>query len=127
MALAVVVASCAPTSVSTSHGDPPAVIVGTVLAGPTCPVVQEPPDPACADRAVEGAEIVVLAADGTEVARVRSDREGHFRVEVGPGDTYQVVPQPVEGLMGTAEPVEVAPIDFGDQVEITLSYDTGIR
>lgn len=125
--LLVVVAGCRPQPVSEPHGDPPALVVGRVVAGPTCPVVQDPPDPECADRPVAGAVIVVLGEGGQEVVRASSDQEGAFTLELGPGAVYTLVPQPVEGLLGTAEPVEVAPRDFGERISVTIVYDTGIR
>ena len=74
---------------------------GTVVAGPTCPVVTEPPTPGCADRPVADAELVITTLDGTAVARATSDAEGAFAASLAPGD-YRLEPQPVEGLMGTA-------------------------
>jgi hypothetical protein len=126
ISLLVVVAGCR-QPVSEPHGDPPALVAGRVVAGPTCPVVQDPPDPECADRPVGGAVIVVLDEEGREVTRATSDEEGTFNFELGPGAAYTLVPQPVEGLLGTAEPVEVAPQDFGERIEVTIVYDTGIR
>ena len=87
--LLVVGASCRPAPVSEPHGDPPALVVGRVVAGPTCPVVQDPPDPGCADRPVAGAVIVVLDEEGREVTRATSDQEGAFTFELGP-----VLPSP---------------------------------
>lgn len=110
-------------------GDPvPAdsTVSGTVVAGPTCPVVTDPPDPACADRPVEGAVLVVTTLDGAEVARTTSDADGRFSLILAPG-AYRLVPQPVEGLMGTAEPIGFA-VEFGTPVlELGVGYDTGIR
>jgi hypothetical protein len=101
-------------------------ITGIVTAGPVCPVVREPPDPACDDRPVAGAEIVVRNASGETVARVRSAEDGTFSVAVEAG-RYELVPQPVEGLMGTAAPVEVTVEDGPASEPIQISYDTGIR
>ena len=99
---------------------------GTVVAGPTCPVVTDPPDPSCADRSVEGAQLVVTTLDGTEVDRATSDADGAFAIALAPG-AYRLVPQPVEGLMGTAEPMEFS-VEWGMLIpELTVSYDTGIR
>ena len=99
---------------------------GTVVAGPTCPVVTDPPDPSCADRPVEGAVLVVTTADGTEVDRATSDAEGAFAIALAPG-AYRLEPQPVEGLMGTPEPIEFS-VEWGMLIpELTVSYDTGIR
>ncbi len=117
--LAVVVTACSGTS--------PDVRVfpvdGFVHAGPTCPVEQNPPDPACADRPVPDAELVVLDDVGNEVARVRSDAAGRFRLDL-PAGKYTLVPQPVEGLLGTA-----AEFDFAvpAAAPLDVAYDTGIR
>jgi len=97
-----------------------------VLAGPTCPVVTDPPDPDCADQPVQGALLIVEDVAGVEVARVRSDADGHFAVELAPG-SYRLVPQPVEGLMGTAPALEFG-VELGQPAApLTVSYDTGIR
>ena len=109
-------------------GDPlpsGAAVRGTVTAGPTCPVVTDPPDPACADRPVGGAVLVVYGANGAEVDRVTSDADGGFALELVPG-SYRLVPQPVEGLMGTAEAVEFT-VEYGAVQELSVVYDTGIR
>jgi hypothetical protein len=101
-------------------------ITGIVTAGPVCPVVSEPPDPECEDRPVAGAEIVLRDASGDEVARARSAEDGSFSISVAPG-RYELTPQPVEGLMGTAAPVEVTVVDGVPGERIEIGYDTGIR
>ena len=104
---------------------PGAVVTGSVVSGPSCPVMTEPPDPACDDRPVADAEIVIVSEAGNEVARVRTDGEGRFSVELEAGE-YRLVPQPVEGLMGTAP--EVGIVVHETDVDVGLSsYDTGIR
>lgn len=105
---------------------PDSNVTGTVTAGPTCPVVTDPPDPSCADRPVEGAVLVVATLDGVEVARATSDADGRFAVSLAPG-AYRLEPQPVEGLMGTAATIEFS-IELGNPTaELLVSYDTGIR
>lgn len=101
-------------------------VIGTVTAGPTCPVVTDPPDPSCADRPVEGAVLVVATPDGVEVARTTSDGDGRFALSLAPG-AYRLEPQPVEGLMGTAAPIEFSVELGGPTTELLVSYDTGIR
>jgi hypothetical protein len=101
-------------------------IRGVVVAGPTCPVVTDPPDPDCADRPVAGALLVVFDGDGDEVARVTSAVDGAFAIALPPG-AYRIVPQPVEGLMGTASELDVL-VETGEPPEeLAIAYDTGIR
>ena len=98
-------------------------IAGQALAGPTCPVVK-PGDPNCNDRPVAGATILIRDATGTVVAQMTTDAVGRFQVSLPPGD-YRVEPQPVEGLMGGAEGIDVTV--GGTFKEVQISYDTGIR
>ena len=98
---------------------------GTVTAGPTCPVVQDPPDAACADRPVDGASIWIRDATGAVYSDLVTDSDGRFAVRL-PQGRYTVEPQPVDGLLGTA-----APQDFeagpNQTVDLVVRYDTGIR
>jgi hypothetical protein len=123
-ALLLVLAGCsAPGGPSPDAG----ALRGNVLAGPTCPVVTDPPDPGCADRAVAGAILVVVDAAGNEVARATSRADGSFSTALSPG-AYRLVAQPVEGLMGT--PAEIAfSIEAGEPqtAVVDVAYDTGIR
>lgn len=101
-------------------------VSGLVTAGPTCPVVTDPPDPSCADRPVEGAVLVVTTLAGVEVTRTTSDADGRFTFSLAPG-AYRLEPQPVEGLMGTADPMEFT-VELGvPALDLLVGYDTGIR
>ncbi|MEX0710478.1 MAG: carboxypeptidase-like regulatory domain-containing protein [Chloroflexota bacterium] len=99
---------------------------GVVTAGPTCPVVTDPPDPDCADRTVAGAVQVVNDAAGVEVARATAGADGTFSIELAPG-AYRVVAQPVEGLMGTPAPIDLQVEAGQPMTELQVVYDTGIR
>ncbi len=110
-------AACAPTEATVG-------VPVTVLAGPTCPVISDPPDPACDDRPVDGAELLVIGANGQQVASVRSDAQGRAELRLAEG-SYTVLPQPVEGLMGTA--AEVTLVVTASPEAVVISYDTGIR
>lgn len=101
-------------------------ISGIATAGPVCPVVTDPPNPACADRPVVAAVLVVTDLNGSEIARTVTDADGRFSIELAPG-AYRLVAQPVEGLMGTAAPVELRVEAEGPLTDIQVSYDTGIR
>jgi hypothetical protein len=97
------------------------------VAGPTCPVEREPPDPACAPRPVAGAQVVVTPADGREIAVATgvTDARGMLRLQVPVGE-YLVGASEVEGLMGRPEPVPVT-IVANQTASVTIEYDTGIR
>jgi hypothetical protein len=101
-------------------------VSGMVTAGPTCPVETDPPNPACAERPVAGAELVILDQDGTEVLRATTLEDGTFTIQLVPG-SYHLIPQPVAGLMGTAPPIDFV-VDAGQPVsDLQVTYDTGIR
>jgi hypothetical protein len=129
LALALVLAACAvgagTASTTTTLPGPVGEVAGRVLAGPVCPVETDPSDPACADRPMRGAVIVVTLLDGSPVASVTSDAAGHFSLSLPPA-TYRFTPQPVEGLLGTAAPVDVV-IGVGATTDLVVMYDTGIR
>jgi hypothetical protein len=101
-------------------------VSGRVTAGPTCPVVTNPPDPACAERPVAGAVLLISDRNGREVGRVTAGEDGGFTLQLAPG-AYRLVPQPVEGLMGTAAPIDFDVEAGQPMTEVQVSYDTGIR
>jgi hypothetical protein len=106
-------------------GPGPASVTIQLVAGPTCPVETDPPDPNCAPRPVVGAEVVVRAPDGSELARGVAGQDGSLPISL-PEGTYWLDPQPVEGLMGTASGIAFRVLS-GEQAMYTLYYDTGIR
>ncbi len=102
-----------------------ATITGRLVAGPTCPVETDPPDPACAPHAVPDAEVVVSLTDGGEI-RTHSDQDGAFRVMIPPGEAT-ITFGAVDGLMAGPDPVTVG-IAANQQLELGyIAYDTGIR
>ncbi|HEX5578566.1 MAG TPA: carboxypeptidase-like regulatory domain-containing protein [Candidatus Limnocylindria bacterium] len=126
--LMVVVAGCAPGSSRSEAASPSAQtgrLAGIAVAGPTCPVVTDPPQSGCEDRPVEGARLVIVNDEGDQVATATTGPDGRFRVDL-PAGGYELQPQPVDGLMGIAPPSSVT-IKIGDPTQVTISYDTGIR
>lgn len=102
-----------------------AVVTGRTIAGPTCPVETDPPDPDCAPRVVPDAEIVAALSDGTEV-RARSDEDGSFRFVLPPGAVI-ITFAAVEGLMNVPDPIN-ATVREGQTLDLSdVTYDTGIR
>ena len=125
IALALLVAACGGLSAPAQLVDPGTGVAITAVAGPTCPVETNPPDPACAPRPVAGATILILAGPGTTVATLVTDATGTARVALRPGE-YVVAAQPGAGMMGTPEPQDVTVV-AGKLTPVALAYDTGIR
>ena len=88
-----------------------------------CPVVQE--GIPCPDQPVASRLDLHHRRRREVIAEVVTDADGLYSVELRPG-SYRVTPQFVEGLMGTAAPVEVTIIAASTTV-LDFSYDTGIR
>ena len=97
----------------------------TAVSGPHCPVVSDPPDPACEPRPVADASVIIRDARGREVVPAATDPSGVLFIELVSGD-YVVEAQPVDGFMGTPAAVQVTVVD-GAATPVDLQYDTGIR
>ena len=102
-------------------------MTGAITAGPVCPVEQDPPDPRCAPRPVEGAVIVATNASGQEVGRTTSAADGSYELVVSETGTVLITALPVAGLAQPPEPVSVTFVIPGEVDHIDLVYDTGIR
>ena len=101
-------------------------VVGTVLAGPQCPVQHDPPEPGCEDQPVTNVPIFVGPALGDGlVPMTYTDNSGMFRLSLVPGD-YVVTGQSLDEYGGTPEIIEVT-VTAGTLIEINLYYDTRIR
>lgn len=101
-------------------------ISGTVLLGPTCPVMRNPPDPQCADKPYSVALEVTTINGSNIIANLFSDSQGKFKVNIAPGEyTIKSVnkssPYPRCSSNGN---VSVRKNVF---TEIIVSCDTGIR
>jgi hypothetical protein len=110
----------------TAAGGPP-MVIGTVTAGPVCPVEKMPPDPRCAPRPVAGAVIVATGADGHEAGRATSAADGSYELTLTETGTVLLTGLPVQGLMGQPQPVQVTVSSPGAVERVDLQYDTGIR
>jgi hypothetical protein len=105
--------------------DAPATIDVRLVAGPVCPVEQNPPDPNCAPRPVVNAEVILRDPAGAEVGRGVSDAEGRVVFSV-PAGAYYLEPAAVTGYMGQAAEQALSVLG-GSASNIVLAYDTGIR
>jgi hypothetical protein len=115
-----------PTPVVSPAGPPP-VVVGTVTAGPVCPVERSPAPPNCAPRPVAGAVVIASDANGDELARTTSAADGTYRLTVGQTGRVVITGLPVTGLTRAPAPATVTLDGPGAVVQVNLEYDTGIR
>lgn len=117
-----IVAACTPQS-----GSGQRQVEGRAVAGPTCPVEPASPQPGqCQPRPVAGATLVISDANGTRVASVVTQDDGSWKVSLDDG-SYSIDPQPVDGIMGTAPPVDFTVGEGQPDEPVVIEYDTGIR
>lgn len=98
-------------------------IEGTVLRGPTCPVVREN-DP-CPDQPF-AAPFYVFGEKGKDIATFQSDEQGHFRVALDPGE-YAIVPDESAPILFPKNQRKTVVVHQNQFTEVTLLFDTGIR
>lgn len=100
-------------------------IEGVVLAGPTCPVERNPPEPGCEDRPIS-TPLVAVNLDTERSARITPDDDGTFRIQLVEG-TY-VIRQPggasTPPTCSETEPIVVVAHAY---TKVTVRCDTGIR
>lgn len=90
--------------------------------GPICPVQTYPNS--CPDEPFS-ALFHVFDEAGTEVTTFQSDEQGHFRVELSPGEYNIIVDESVAFLQRQqSKKVIVSENEF---TSVTLLFDTGIR
>jgi hypothetical protein len=122
--------SCEFSECPTATSTPPVTtgagtVAGTVLYGPTCPVMRDPPDPRCADKPY-AADLVLTTADGLKsIQTFRSDIDGSFTLSIEPG-SYAIHGAP----SGKAFPrcnSEVFQVVKDKTAAVTVQCDSGIR
>jgi hypothetical protein len=129
LGLAMTVAAC---GTDPSGSAPDSGVIGTVVAGPGCPVDQQPiegqPEQrpgVCEERPVQADVRVLQVRSGRVVATVRSTAEGRFRIELPAGRYELQALRPADrSAAGPPRLVVVRPHELS---EATLQFDTGIR
>lgn len=127
------------TSTSGTHGTPapkptpkpvPAPagtsgVDGTVTIGPTCPVQQDPPDPACADKPYETTLVLASTIIGKNGGvLIKSDAQGHFSSDLGPG-TYTIRAQS-SAMLPRLSPITFT-VEANKRTKLNVQFDSGIR
>jgi|SRR3989344_8676138 len=97
---------------------------GTVLLGPTCPVLRDPPDPQCADKPYATAIVVYRANSTSPFLLGNSNANGAFTLALPPG-SYTLQAKGGATLPRCNEVSVVVPTS--GYVTTNISCDTGIR
>jgi hypothetical protein len=97
---------------------------GEVALGPTCPLIHDPPDPACADKPYATLVSIYRQSDTAHAfASTRSDEAGNFKVSLPPGEYVVGAGESMLPRCGEVS-VTVSPEGYATT---TISCDTGIR
>lgn len=100
-------------------------ISGTVLLGPTCPVMRDPPDPECNDKPYQTTITVARASSPALVfARTESAANGTFRVSLPPGE--YVIHASGGAVLPRCGDVSIS-VGSNTYAKVDISCDTGIR
>lgn len=97
---------------------------GTVLLGPTCPVMRDPPDPQCADKGYATTIDARRDSSSSVFATGKSETDGVFEFALPPG-SYTL--SAIGGkMLPRCNEVSVVVLP-GEYAEVAISCDTGIR
>ena len=101
-------------------------IKGTVLLGPTCPVLRNPPDPQCADKPYQTA-LSLTTPDGLKVLQYfSSDSTGKFSIDVSPGN-YMIRQTVGIASYPRCRSTGIISVQANTYTQSTVYCDTGIR
>ena len=100
-------------------------IRGTVMLGPTCPVMRDPPDPQCADRPYQTTVVAYRVSDpGYAVETMQSSADGTFEMSLPPSE--YVIKAGGEKMLPRCAPASVT-VGPDAYTSVTISCDSGIR
>lgn len=129
LALLVALAACAPAGtgtipVSSTGTQSQGTLDGVVEAGPTCPVesVTQP----CPPKPVPNRVVLIETSGGSIVAKVTTDQQGRFEVNLAPG-TYELKVGPGITQYPIQRKPQVVTIVAGQTTQVKIELDTGIR
>jgi hypothetical protein len=100
-------------------------IEGKVVIGPMCPV--ERIDQPCPDKPLEAYIEIQGPDDQDDKRRIRSGKDGRFRIDLAPGK-YKLTPiSPNPGAPPRAPGPQSVTVESGKYTQVTIKYDSGIR
>jgi len=101
-------------------------IFGKVLLGPMCPVVENPPDPKCADKPFQTRLVVSTPDDSRVIRKFSSDGNGMFRVSLAPGQ-YTIRAEAAAQSLPYCPRSETIQVAANKYTEVVIHCDSGIR
>ena len=99
-------------------------ISGTVLLGPVCPVMMNPPDPKCADKPYSTSINISKVGNTKIIKTIKSDDNGSFLFVIDPG--IYILQANGGNVLPRCGEVSVEVIS-GQYTNTEISCDTGIR
>ena len=100
-------------------------IEGKVVMGPMCPV--ERIDRPCPDKPFEASIEIQNQDNQDNHRRIRSGKDGRFRVDLTPGK-YKLTPMaPNPGAPPRPPGPQSVTVESGKYTQVTIKYDSGIR
>ena len=123
---AAALSSCNAGSGSETSGYQNGQVRGTVLLGPNCPVVRNPPDERCADKPYAVRLQAADAGSGQVVKQFQSDEQGRFAILLPPG-RYIINSPPAAKPFPRCASAGTFTVQEGATVTVSVSCDTGIR
>jgi|SRR5215468_5621868 len=100
-------------------------IEGKVVMGPMCPVERK--DQPCPDKPLEASIEIQGQDDQDNKRRIRSGKDGRFRIDLAPGK-YTLTPiSPNPGAPPRAPGPQSVTVESGKYIHVTIKYDSGIR
>lgn len=100
-------------------------IEGKIVMGPMCPVERK--DQPCPDKPLEASIEIQDQGDQDNKRRIRSGKDGRFRIDLAPGK-YKLTPMaPNPGAPPRAPGPQSVTVESGKYTQVTIKYDSGIR
>lgn len=101
-------------------------IWGTVMLGPTCPVIQNPSQEECADKPY-AAKLVVTTAEGSKVIReFSSEADGRFNIALAPGE-YAIRSSTAANVLPYCSSRDTFTLPADKYLRVEIFCDSGIR
>jgi hypothetical protein len=101
-------------------------IRGEATLGPRCPVMRDPPDPACADAPYAGTLVAASTNGGDVIKEFVTNADGTFNVSVSPGD-YEIRSPQNGSMLPRCMSQETIHVTAASYAETKVFCDTGIR